>query len=298
MSDVIRQVVFRAQLFMNSTVVNDSDLPTQPQLCDGHFWYSICQLIMEKEITNKDYAEHYMALPTGKTASIDKLCVYMAYVLDNVNVLFNFYGYRSAKFIFHNYQGKQRSIDELGNILIDGGKKYNEAKRNVILAQGYALIPRFLSSAKGKKKDTKWKPLQFTNKPMPILLVVYGDGMRNKDNDKWKGHVSGVTGMVHRKLLQRQSCSLAAVVDIDKFRTSKCENMSLENVKIEVDGETFKLRSTLSSKSCGVLSNRDPNSSKNMLNISLFTWNGHKRPAIYERNSRSEGGTVSSDQTA
>ncbi|KAI9482903.1 MAG: hypothetical protein EXX96DRAFT_536277 [Benjaminiella poitrasii] len=63
----IRQVTFRVQLFVNSTVINNSDLSIQLQLCDGNFWYSICQLIMRKDMTNKNYVDHYVALAVNDT---------------------------------------------------------------------------------------------------------------------------------------------------------------------------------------------------------------------------------------
>ncbi|KAI9487902.1 MAG: hypothetical protein EXX96DRAFT_605773 [Benjaminiella poitrasii] len=40
--------------------------------------------------------------------------------------LFQFYGFKSTKFIFNNYQGLKRIDDELVNMLIDSNKKYNK----------------------------------------------------------------------------------------------------------------------------------------------------------------------------
>jgi hypothetical protein len=61
---------------------------------------------------------------------MDKITNYIKYLLTHVDTLFEFYNHRSANFRFHDYQGHQRANDELANMLIDGGKKYNKAWRN------------------------------------------------------------------------------------------------------------------------------------------------------------------------
>jgi hypothetical protein len=58
-----------------------------------------------------------------------KITNYVKYMLTHLDTLLEFYNYKSAKFRFHNYQGRQRANDELANMLIDGGKKYNKARR-------------------------------------------------------------------------------------------------------------------------------------------------------------------------
>jgi hypothetical protein len=68
-------------------------------------------------------------IPTSKTVNKEKCKERFRYVLDHLPVLFEFYSFKSARFRFHDYQGKQRSNAEMANILINGGKKYNPAKR-------------------------------------------------------------------------------------------------------------------------------------------------------------------------
>jgi hypothetical protein len=57
----------------------------------------------------------------------------------------------------------------------------------------------FYSVPKPKKA---WTRILFTPSSA-ITLVVFGDGMKNKDTNKIKGLQSGVTGVLRKKLLQR-----------------------------------------------------------------------------------------------
>jgi hypothetical protein len=68
-------------------------------------------------------------IPPPKTVDMARITNYVKYMLTHLDTLFEFYNYKSAKFRFHNYQGRQRANDELANMLIDGGKKYNKARR-------------------------------------------------------------------------------------------------------------------------------------------------------------------------
>ncbi|KAI9354461.1 hypothetical protein BD770DRAFT_324804, partial [Pilaira anomala] len=43
--------------------------------------------------------------------------------------LFKFYNRQYAPFRFFDYQERQRANNEMANILLNGGKKYNNAKR-------------------------------------------------------------------------------------------------------------------------------------------------------------------------
>ena len=60
---------------------------------------------------------------------MEKTNAYVTYALVNIPHSFRFYDEKSAPFRFYDYQGKQRSNVEMANILINGGKKYNKAKR-------------------------------------------------------------------------------------------------------------------------------------------------------------------------
>jgi hypothetical protein len=79
--------------------------------------------------SRKGIKEIETQIPSPKTVKPDDLNNYIKYMLTHIDVLFDFYNERSAPFNFHNYQGRQRANDELANMLIDGRKKYNKARR-------------------------------------------------------------------------------------------------------------------------------------------------------------------------
>ncbi|KAG2194486.1 hypothetical protein INT46_009391, partial [Mucor plumbeus] len=54
-----------------------------------------------------------------------------------------------------------------------------------------------------------------------VPLIVFGDGMKNKDTVAIKGHTSGATGALQRELQLRSKTFGSMVVDINEFRTSK-----------------------------------------------------------------------------
>jgi hypothetical protein len=61
--------------------------------------------------------------------------------------LFEFYGFSTAHDRFNLYQGRQRTPDMMINMLLDGGKKYNETKRG----------PKKSKTKKRRKKKMKKK---------------------------------------------------------------------------------------------------------------------------------------------
>ncbi|RCH84655.1 hypothetical protein CU097_005445 [Rhizopus azygosporus] len=68
-----------------------------------------------------------------------------------------------------------------------------------------------------------------------IPLVVFGDGMKNKDTIAIRDHVSGVMGTLQKELLQRSRQFKDVLVGINEFRASKvcnnCKQKRLEQKK-------------------------------------------------------------------
>ncbi|RCH93528.1 hypothetical protein CU097_009585 [Rhizopus azygosporus] len=183
--------------------------------------------------------------PSAKTVDMEKTNTYVTYALVNIQHLFRFYNENSAPFRFYDYQGKQR--------------------------------PSAI-----EKERVAWKnKFQYSNS---IPLVVFGDGMKNKDTVAIRGHVSGVTGILQKELLQRSRQYKNVLVGINEFRTSKvcnnCKQKGLEQKKLS-NGK--KSHSILDCKICNILWNRDTNASKNMLDISWAIWRGEGRPSVFIR---------------
>jgi hypothetical protein len=61
LSDFIRNVVFRAQIFINAYVIEHKEEYAHSSLFDDNFWYSICQMVMCKRITNNSTISSEMA---------------------------------------------------------------------------------------------------------------------------------------------------------------------------------------------------------------------------------------------
>ncbi|KAI9480266.1 MAG: hypothetical protein EXX96DRAFT_617246 [Benjaminiella poitrasii] len=176
---------------------------------------------------------------------------------------------------YHIWSKNERLKNYLDNDYEVGGKEVMTSWQIVLLTVVKNTIEpeerrRIFLSVKDKNKDIKWKPQSFTNSPSPVLLIVFGEGMNHKDNVKIKGYLPGVTELLYKKLMERQSCYLTALVDIDEYRTFELQ----------------ALWSIMESK---------PECLKNILNISLLTWSGHGKPDIYKRNLRSKNSAVGSD---
>lgn len=52
LSSFIRQVVLRAQVFVNGYIIDHAQDPISPYIYSQQFWYSVCQLVMSREVTN------------------------------------------------------------------------------------------------------------------------------------------------------------------------------------------------------------------------------------------------------
>ena len=56
-------------------------------------------------------------------------------------------------------------------------------------------------------------------KKMP--LVIFGDGLRNKDHIKFKGIRHGVSDNIYRQLMHREKLGGLLLLDINEYKTSK-----------------------------------------------------------------------------
>ncbi|KAI8982204.1 hypothetical protein BDF20DRAFT_865609 [Mycotypha africana] len=108
--------------------------------------------------------------------------------------------------------------------------------------------------------------------------------MKNKDCVSFKGHPAGVTGKLYRTLLKRQRCFLAAVVDINEFKTSKVGPKLPNQVPF--------------SRSNVIFVGLDVNAAKNMLTIANSVWEHNSRPDIFSRHRHNENGAAGSIPTA
>lgn len=69
------------------------------------------------------------AFPTAKTSNLLAYESHVRYYFQHMILLFGFYGPTTAEDRFRQFQGRQRAGEEIVNILVHGGKKYNKTKR-------------------------------------------------------------------------------------------------------------------------------------------------------------------------
>ncbi|CEG77049.1 hypothetical protein RMATCC62417_11859 [Rhizopus microsporus] len=84
---------------------------------------------LEKLKAQKSIKEIENNIPSPKTAECAAYLLYIEYILIHVGVLFTFYDYKTAKDRFYLYQCRQRAAEEMVNMLVHGGTKYNKKKR-------------------------------------------------------------------------------------------------------------------------------------------------------------------------
>ncbi|KAL0076474.1 hypothetical protein F4703DRAFT_1883669 [Phycomyces blakesleeanus] len=68
------------------------------------------------------------ATPSAKTGRNIQFLRYADYMLPNMDTLFTFCDYNTAKYRFNLYQGKQRAPDMMVNILLSGSARYNRRR--------------------------------------------------------------------------------------------------------------------------------------------------------------------------
>ncbi|ORE11873.1 hypothetical protein BCV72DRAFT_331883 [Rhizopus microsporus var. microsporus] len=229
-------------------------------------------------------------IPSPKTSQCAAYLLYIEYILTHVGVLFTSYDYKTAKDRFYLYQGRQRAAEEMVNMLVHGGAKYNKKKRKKRNRKEKRSKKRQKQTANPKEKENqitknrsqKWKPAKFQTEREKVPLVVFGAGMFGKDSIKLKRNRCGATGVFWRALKRREAAGDLIAVTIDEYKTSKvcnaCNSDSLTGMP-GLKGCSIQVCSI-----CKTLWQRDINACKNMLSISLSIWDGRGRPFQYSRN--------------
>lgn len=103
-----------------------------------------------KRMNNENMEDIFLNIPTAKTAIASTYLQYVVYILLHLNKILSFNGFSTATSRFHLYQGVQRAREEMVNILVNGGKKYNKLKRK--------NLKKNRKKRRKKRKDNK-KPI-------------------------------------------------------------------------------------------------------------------------------------------
>lgn len=227
-------------------------------------------------------------IPSPKTTSGELYVSYAQYLMENLHQLFSFYNFESLRNRWLNYLASQKSIEESVNILLNGGKKYNSKKRRKKnkkkrdrLVAIQEAIPNIGRSAR------KHKPCFVEGDKNKMPLVIFGDGLKNKEHVKFRGLRPGVSGKIYRHLKHREGLGELFLLDINEFRTSKicnsCLTGNLENLKVNKDDAIRYIHQVFQCSTCGIFWNRDEMAAKNMMRIARSIWNGNGRPSVFSR---------------
>ncbi|ORE02990.1 hypothetical protein BCV72DRAFT_296959 [Rhizopus microsporus var. microsporus] len=125
---------------------------------------------------------------------------------------------------WRNHVGSKNALDNSVNILINGLKKYNKSRR------------RHIKSNKRKRKKTREEigqnrqeqhvqpnrvPQFQVGDQTKMPLVIFGDGMKNKDHVKFKCLWHGVSGKLYKQLQRRERLGELILLDINEYNALK-----------------------------------------------------------------------------
>jgi hypothetical protein len=85
----------------------------------------------QKRMKDENVSNIFLNMPITKTASLSTYYTYVHYIFRHIDQIFSFNNSRTPTKRLYLYQIVQRARSEMTNILINGGKKYNKAKRKI-----------------------------------------------------------------------------------------------------------------------------------------------------------------------
>lgn len=141
--------------------------------------------------------------------AIRRIRQYVEYILTHIQALFRFYNFESAPFRFYGYQGRQRANDEMANILMNGGKKYNVAKRRKNNNRNKRRKRKSILRSQGEVQTAirNHVPRESINKESEFIpservpVVVFSDGLKNREQRQ----LSGTSGVVLNTLYKEMN---------------------------------------------------------------------------------------------
>ncbi|KAH8554188.1 hypothetical protein BGW37DRAFT_421947, partial [Umbelopsis sp. PMI_123] len=85
--------------------------------------------VLQKEKRETGLERIETNIPTPKTANIQQYDEHTRYILRHLETSLSFNSCHRGKMRCQNYQGRQRAREEMVNIFVNGGKKYNPEKK-------------------------------------------------------------------------------------------------------------------------------------------------------------------------
>ncbi|GAA5809667.1 hypothetical protein MFLAVUS_003079 [Mucor flavus] len=144
-------------------------------------------------------------IPSPKTLSIEKDSSYITYMIEHLNALHSFYNFETAKIKWLNYLASQKTIQE-------------SVQRSHANSQQKDAASTSVHRKKSSNRKSKNCFKEGDVKKMP--LVVFEDGLKNKDHIKFKGlrHGEGLGELL--------------LLDINEYYTSKILKLSFTDLQL------------------------------------------------------------------
>ncbi|PHZ17278.1 uncharacterized protein RHIMIDRAFT_288206 [Rhizopus microsporus ATCC 52813] len=125
-------------------------------------------------------------------------------------------------------------------------------------------------------------------------LVIFGDGMKNKDHVKFKCLWHGVSGKLYKQLQRRERLGELILLDINEYNALKS---NLKNLRCGSGEDECKIHQVLICERCNIFWNHDVMPAENMLTIAESIWNGNGRPNVFQRQSTASNVVAASHQS-
>ncbi|CEG81642.1 hypothetical protein RMATCC62417_15815 [Rhizopus microsporus] len=230
------------------------------------------------------------SIPTPKTSNINQYIGHLQYTMLHLSRFFGFYNFRTAQIDWNNYRGRQCVLEEACNILLNGGKKYNRARRKKMRSNRRRRKKMVNRRRQGDNADNPIEIRRETHKShfnegdtTKMPLIIFGDGLKGSTHVRLRGRRVGASEMVYKNLKKREKQGELLVLDINEFKTSSvCFECHQRNLKHHTAQErTFY--NILICNDCNIFWNLDVLAAKNMMFISTQLWSGNERPNIFSR---------------
>jgi hypothetical protein len=187
-------------------------------------------------------------MPSARTVNETTYSEYVVYFFENWVSLRYFYAFRCAKDSFSNHQGRQRATDEVANILINGGKKYDKKRRKKHgpKTKKKGIVPKkSITISKSKlvlfscklnhsadtpvldRQDQRssqqpiWRKSKVeVDNQGKMPFIVFGNGCISQTM-AFKRHLAAPSKKIYNTLKRRERLGHAVVCLIDEYYTSQ-----------------------------------------------------------------------------
>ncbi|ORX61999.1 hypothetical protein DM01DRAFT_1369914 [Hesseltinella vesiculosa] len=168
------------------------------------------------------------AIPTYRTVCPATMDTYLEYLNENWMKLLRFYAsIRFAKAKFNIWRQCQIQNDEVVNILINGGRKYQQDPPGKITSRDPIAVGQ------------KWRPAPVANDTRKLPVIFYGAAIIGASVFKGRKTQAGLSKKVKAAFKRADAQLRLLLVEVDEYLTSqvcsRCATRSLNHVNVNPD---------------------------------------------------------------